>query len=210
MHIARHTNRSRESGLFYPGARYRNIVITAGDVWPTGSGDDNVIPIGVPMAPVGTTGRYSRIACSTLATALASDHTQCYLHCVDGFATGDVVNVLTSTYSISFTFEVTGVDYANNVLSMAAIATAANTGMYVERNVTGYGTSTTFNGDCVILASNVQTDDEDGNSIVAEAVGVTDAQVEVADLLAISNNCHNSLIELMLPRIEFIPKLPGS
>jgi len=210
MLITRHTNRSRDTSPFYSGYRLRNIVITSGEPYPVGDGDDYVLPIGVPMAPVGTTGRYGRIACSTLATALASNDTQCYLNCVDGFATGDVVNVLSSTYAVAFTFAVTGVDYDNNILSMAAIASAANTGMYVERAETGYGTGGTFDDDCVILACNVQTRDEDDNDVVAEAIGVSDGQVEIADLTSFSPNFHNDLIELMLPRIEFIPQTPGT
>ncbi len=211
MIITKETLKSKETSPFYVIQGARGIVVTAGDLWPTGVGDDNVIPLGVAMAPVGTTGRYSRIAASTLATALASSDTQCYLACVDGFATGDTVSILTATYLASATFVVTAVDHTNEILSMAALAAtgAAVTGLYVERMATGYSTGGTFGDDCVFLGDNVQTDDENSVSVPVPARGIRVGMVEVADLEAISPNCYNGLVDLMLGGIDFIPRTPG-
>ncbi len=202
--------KSREDNPFIGPLAKRDIVVAAGAQWPTGSGYDYVIPLGVPMAPYsGGNGKYAPIRRAQIVAALASGATQIYVDDADGFATSDVIALFTgspSTTSI-LTAALTGVDYTNNVLSVAALAEAATnavTNSYVEVEQNGYLLNPS---DAVFLGENVQTKDAtSGTTFDVPAVGILKGQVDINRL---GPNCYDALIESQIPGVDYIPTTPG-
>jgi len=199
--------KSRQDNPFGGNILKRNIIVESGAQWPTGSGNDYVIPLGVPMAPVGTSGRYKPIRRAQVVTALASGNTIIYVDDADGFAAGDVIAAFTSADSTTniFTATITAVSQAGNYLVVAALpANATNivTNSYVEVEENGYLLNPS---DAVYLAENIQTHDDDSNTdLVVETYGYIQAQVEISEL---ADNCYDALIPTQLPGIDFIPTL---
>lgn len=204
--------KSREDNPFVGPLVKRDIVVAAGAQWPTGSGCDYVIPLGVPMAPYsGGNGQYRPIRRSYFVTAVASADTQLYVEDADGFATGDVIGAFTSPDSTTtdFTATLTAVDYTNNILGIAALgthteATAAVTNVYVEVVENGYIADPK---DAVFLGENIQTKDAlSGTTYEVPAVGIIKGQVDINRLAA---NCYDTLMETQLPGFDYIPTTPG-
>lgn len=205
------TAKAREDNPFTGPLVKRAIIVAAGAKWPTGSGDDHVIPLGVPMAPYsGGNGRYRPIRRAQIVTALASGATQIYVDSAVGFATNDVIALFTgpgSTTNILLA-TLTGVDYDGNRLLVAPLpanATNGVTGAYVEVNENGYLLRP---DDAVFLAENVQTaTDDDSATFEVPAVGYIAGQVRISDL---GTNCYDALIEAQIPRFDYIPATPGA
>jgi hypothetical protein len=187
----------------------REIIVAAGAQWPTGNGSDYVIPLGVPMSPASTNGRYKPIRRSAVQSALASGATQIELSSADGFATGDVVAAFTGSPSTTntFTATITAVDHDTNKLTVAALPEAATnivTGSYVEVEENG---KLAGKSDCVFLGENIQTRDEvAGVSFPVPAHGFVQGQVEIDQL---ADNCYDALIESQIAGIDYVPTTPG-
>lgn len=201
--------KSREDNPFVGPLTKRDIVLAAGAKWPIGEGDDYAIPLGVPVAPVSTTGKYKPIRRSQLATALASSDTYIYLDSARGFATGDVVALFTgaaSTTNIALA-TITAVDYTFNRLTVAALPAAitnAVTDSYCEVNENGYLLAPT---DACFLGENVETGNTaDGQTWDAPAVGIIRGQVDVNRL---DTNCYDALLESQISGMDYIPKTAG-
>lgn len=204
--------KSREDNPFVGPLVKRDIVVAAGAQWPTGSGYDYVIPLGVPMAPyTDSNGKYKPIRRSYLVTAVASADTQLYIEDADGFATGDTIGAFTSPDSTTtdFTAELTGVDYTNNILTITALgthteSTAAVTNVYVEVVENGYIAAPK---DAVFLGENVQTKDSlSGATFEVPAVGIIKGQIDINRL---ADNCYDTLMETQLSGFDYIPTTPG-
>jgi hypothetical protein len=202
--------KSREDNPFVGPLTKRDIIVAAGAQWPTGSGYEYVIPLGVPLAPYTSgNGKYMPIRRSQLATALASSDTQIYVDNADGFATNDIIALFTGSPSTtnSLTATITAVDYANNILTVAALASNATVGItdaYVEVEHNGYLHN---HADAVFLGENIQTKDAlSGTTFDVPAVGFIAGQVDVT-LLA--GNCYDSLLETQIPGFDYIPETPG-
>ncbi len=202
--------KSREDSPFVGPVRKRDIIVAAGAQWPTGSGYDYVIPLGVPMAPyTGGNGKYQPVRRSYLVAALASSDTQIYVADADGFATNDIIAVFTGAASTTNcgTATITAVDYTNNILTVAPLPeaiTVAVTNSYCEVEHNGYLHN---HDDAVFLGENIQTKDaESGTTFDVPAVGIIAGQVDVNRLGA---NCYDALIESQIPDVDYIPVTPG-
>jgi len=209
MHRYTKTAKAREDNPFIGPLTTRPIIVVAGALWPIGSGEDYEIPLGTPMCPVSTTGKYRPIRRSYVVTALASSDTQIYLNSVKGFATGDVLAMFTGAASTthSITATVTGVDYTNNIITVAALAVAATnivTNAYVEVQHNGYLLN---RADAVFLGENIQTGSTaDGETWDVPAMGIIKGQVDVNRL---DTNCYDALIETQISGMDYIPLTSG-
>jgi len=204
--------KSREDSPFVGPLTKRSIVVAAGAQWPTGSGYDYIIPLGVPMAPyTGGNGKYQPIRRTTLASSVASSDTQLYVADANGFATGDVIAAFTGAGATTngFTATLTGVDYTNNILTIVALGaatalTAALTSSYIEVEHNGYLHN---HDDAIFLGENIQTKDAlSGSTFDVPAVGIIAGQVDINRL---APNCYDAMIESQIPGFDYIPTTPG-
>ena len=206
------TVKSREDNPFKGQLESRDIVVEAGAVWPTGAGSNYVIPLGIPMSPATatTTGKYKPIRRSTAAGEATATETAITLTSCDGFAIGDIVNVIqadptTSLVTVATVGTVSALSYTTNVLELsAALNLVVTAGCFVE--VAENGAATNVN-DCVFLAQNVQTRAaDDSTEIDCPAFGYRAGQVEVTHL---ADNCYDALTPRQIPDFDYIPTMPG-
>lgn len=201
--------KSREDSPFVGPLTTRPIVVAAGKQWPIGELENYAIPLGVPMAPVGTTGKYAPIRRSQIATSLASNDTYIYVDNARGFATNDIVALFTGAASTtnSGLATITAVDYALNRLTVAALPSAITvivTDSYCEVNENGYLLAPK---DAVFLGENIQTGNTtDGQTWDAPAVGIVKGQVDINRL---DTNCYDALIESQISGMDYIPTTSG-
>lgn len=186
----------------------RDIIIQAGAKWPTGVGSDYLLPLGIPLAPEGTTGRYIPKARTTIVTALASSAETVYLKSTDGFSVGDVIALYTAAATTAvYTAPILAIDRTSNYIKIAddilnAAATNLVTNSYVAIEKVAFVTT-----DQVLLGENVETADViSGTTFPAPTVGIIGGQVEIA---ALADNCYDGLTKANLPRFDFIPATPG-
>lgn len=202
--------KTRQASPFRGQLQEREIVVEAGAIWPTGVGKDEVIPLGVPMSVVtaSTNNRYKPIRRTTLAAAGAAT-IALTVNCADGFATGDIIEMLGSAdYVAKTAATVASVDYTNEIIYLTvANAVTGITGDYVEVTENGYSANI---GGAVFLAESVQTKLE-GSNVPMPAKAYITGQVEVAGLEAISPNCYDALIEgTQISGFDYIPTAPGA
>ena len=209
-HIVDEAIKTRQASPFRGQLQEREIVVEAGAIWPTGVGNDYVIPLGVPMSVVtaSTNNRYKPIRRTTLAASGAAT-IALTVNCADGFATGDVIEVLASDdYTAVTAGTVASCDYTNEIIYLTAANTVLGvTGDYVEVTENGYSVNI---GDAVFLAESAQTRVEDTNVPMPAKAYIT-GQVEVAGLEAISPNCYDPLIAgTQIDGFDYIPTAPGA
>lgn len=194
-----------------PGLQVRDIVVIGGAVWPTGMGSNYVIPLGIPMSPVTatTTGKYKPIRRTTAAGAATAAETAITVSNADGFAVGDIVNIIQANptlllVTVSSVATITALSYSTKVMEFAALGLIVSAGCFIE--VAENGAATNVN-DCVYLGQNVQTRaSDDSTSIDCPAIGYVAGQVQVSKL---ATNCYDKLTPRQIPGFDYIPTMPG-
>lgn len=193
--------------------RSRNIAVYPGAKWMTGSGDDYVIPLGTPMAPLTAgTGLYKPIRRTVVNTAATAGESilNAKAGAADGFEVGDVVIVLQNgakptLMTVSTTGTISTIDYTTGVITLTnSLGLVVSAGCFFEVAENGAATMTR---DCVFLGENIKTRDTDlGVNLTVLAVGYQAGQVEVVKM---DTNCYDALTPAQFPDFDFIPEYSG-